>query len=88
VRGPWNSCRVTGLDVDQLKTTVVFRLTQSGGLERIVSVVTSGVNESNQPQRQRFEECARRAIELAAPFDLPRENYSYWQTYTLDFEKR
>ena len=88
VRGPWNACRVTGIDVDQLKTTIVFRLTESGGLERIVSVATDGITDSNQPQRQRFEECARRAIQLAAPFDLPRENYAYWQTYTLDFVKR
>ena len=89
VRGPWNGCRVTGIDVDQLKTTIVFRLTETGGLERIASVNTSGVNDSNRPQLQRFEECARRAIQLAAPFaNLPRENYSYWQTYTLDFDKR
>lgn len=84
----WNACSVTGLDVDQLKTTIVFRLSQSGGLERIVSVNTSGVNDTNRAQQARFEECARRAIELAAPFNLPAENYSYWQTYTLDFDKR
>ena len=89
VRSPWNSCRVSGIDVDQLKTTIVFRLTQAGGLERITSVNTSGVNDSNRPQLQRFEECARRAIQLAAPFaNLPPEHFSYWQTYTLDFEKR
>lgn len=89
VRGPWNACRVTGIDVDQLKTTIVFRLTQAGGLDRLVSVNTSGVNDSNRPQVDRFEECARRAIQLAAPFaNLPAEHYSYWQTYTLDFEKR
>lgn len=88
VARPWNACRVTGIDVDQLKTTVVFRLTQSGGLERIASVNTSGVNDTNRTQLSRFEECARRAIELAAPFNLPAESYSYWQTYTLDFEKR
>ena len=88
VRSPWNGCRVTGVDVDRLRTTIVFRLAQTGALERIVSVETSGVNDSNRPQVPRFEECARRAIQLAAPFELPRENYSYWQTYTLDFEKR
>lgn len=88
VRAPWNACRVTGVDVNQLTTTVVFRLTPTGALDRIVSVNTTGVTDSNRPQLQRFEECARRAIQLAAPFDLPRENYEYWQTYTLDFEKR
>lgn len=89
VRGPWNSCRVSGLDVDQLRTTIVFRLTQTGGLDRLVSVNTVGVTDSNRPQVARFEECARRAIQLAAPFaNLPSEHYSYWQTYTLDFDKR
>ena len=79
---------MTGIDVDQLKTTIVFRLSETGNLDRIVSVATEGLTESNQPQRQRFEECARRAIQLAAPFDLPRENFGYWQIYTLDFVKR
>jgi hypothetical protein len=88
VRGPWNGCRVTGLDVDQLRTTIVFRLTEAGGLDRIVRVTTTGTNESNRNQVARFEECARRAIEVAAPFNLPREHYSYWQEYTLEFEKR
>lgn len=88
VRGPWNGCRVTGLDVDQLRTTIVFRLTESGGLDRIVRVTTTGTNDSNRNQVGRFEECARRAIEVAAPFNLPREHYSYWQEYTLEFEKR
>ncbi len=88
VRGPWNGCRVSGVDMDRLRTAVVFRLSQSGGLERIVSVTTTGVNDSNRPQLQRFEECARRAIQLAAPFTLPRENYEFWQTYTLDFDRR
>ncbi len=88
VRGPWNACRVTGIDVDQLKTTVVFRLTRAAQIDRIVSVQTRGQTESNRPQVQRFEECARRAITVAAPFDLPEDNYDVWQTYTLDFEKR
>lgn len=89
VRAPWNRCVVTGVDVDRLKTSIVFHLTQSGALDRIISVETTGVNASNRPQVARFEECARRAIQLAAPFaGLPAEYYSHWATYTLDFEKR
>ncbi len=87
VARPWNACRVTGADVDQLKTTVRFRLAESGALANIGSVTTTGVTDSNRPQVARFEECARRAIQLAAPFNLPSENYSYWENYTLDFEK-
>ena len=88
VASRWNSCRVSGVDVDALKTTVKFRLTQSGGLDGVTSVVTTGQNDSNQFQVARHQECARRAIELAAPFDLPAENYDFWRNYTLDFVKR
>lgn len=84
----WNGCRISGVDVDQLKTVVKFRLTESGALAGFTSVTTSGENDSNKFQIQRHQECAKRAVELAAPFDLPEENYSFWQNYTLDFIKR
>lgn len=84
----WNGCRISGVDVDQLKTVVKFRLTQSGALAGFTSVNTTGENDSNKFQVQRHQECAKRAVELAAPFDLPEENYSFWQNYTLDFIKR
>ena len=84
----WNGCRVSGVDVDQLKTVVKFRLTESGALAGFTSVTTTGENDSNKFQVQRHQECAKRAVELAAPFDLPTENYSFWQNYTLDFIKR
>ena len=87
--GPrWNGCRISGVDVDQLKTVVKFKLTQSGALAGFTSVNTTGENDSNKFQVQRHQECAKRAVELAAPFDLPEENYSFWQNYTLDFIKR
>lgn len=84
----WNGCRISGVDVDQLKTVVKFRLTQSGALAGFTGVTTSGENDSNKFQVQRHQECAKRAVELAAPFDLPEDNYSFWQNYTLDFIKR
>lgn len=88
VRGPWNACKVSGVDVDQLVTTIVFRLNPDGTLAGLGSVKTSGVNESNRFQQARFEECARNAIVRAAPFTLPREDYDFWKSYTLDFSKR
>ena len=84
----WNGCRVSGVEVAQLKTVVKFRLTQSGALAGFTSVTTSGETDSNKFQIPRHQECAKRAVELAAPFDLPEENYSFWQNYTLDFIKR
>lgn len=89
VRGPWNACKVQGIDIDQLKTTIVFRLNEDGSLGGFTSVQTAGENESNRFQKARFEECARNAIQRAAPFgNLPRENYNDWKIYTLDFTKR
>lgn len=86
--GPrWNRCNVSGVDVEQLKTVVKFRLTQAGALAGFSSVTTTGQNDSNRFQVARHQECAKKAIEVAAPFDLPEENYSYWQNYTLDFDK-
>lgn len=89
VRAPWNACKVQGIDIDQLKTTIVFRLNEDGSLGGFSSVQTTGENESNRFQKARFEECARNAIQRAAPFgNLPRENYNDWKVYTLDFTKR
>lgn len=88
VRGPWNGCSVSGADIDELKTTIRFSLSSDGGLSSIDSVRTTGENANNKPQVDRFEECAKRAIRLAAPFDLPRDSYSAWKSYTLDFNKR
>ncbi|OWQ92375.1 hypothetical protein [Sphingopyxis witflariensis] len=86
--GPrWDRCNVSGVDVEQLKTIVKFRLTQTGALAGFSSVTTTGQNDSNKFQVARHQECAKKAIEVAAPFDLPEENYSYWQNYTLDFDK-
>ena len=84
----WNRCQVSGFDADQLKTVVKFRLTQTGALAGFTSITTTGENDSNKNLIQRHQECAKRAVELAAPFDLPEENYSFWQNYTLDFIKR
>ena len=84
----WNGCRISGVDVDQLKTVVKFRLTPSGALAGFTGVTTSGETDSNKFQIPRHQECAKRAVELAAPFDLPEDNYSFWQNYTLDFIKR
>jgi protein TonB len=84
----WNSCRITGVDIGNLSTEVKFRLSQTGALQGFTSVTTSGQNDSNRFQVQRHQECAKRAVELAAPFDLPAENYDFWRNYTLDFVKR
>jgi outer membrane biosynthesis protein TonB len=89
VKPYWDRCKVSGVDIDQLVTVVRFRLTQSGKLSGFTSVDTTGENDSNRFQVQRHQECAKRAVELAAPsFDLDPEYYSEWQNRKLEFFKR
>lgn len=89
VRTPWNSCRVSGIDVDALTTTVKFRLNKDGTLGGFTSTATTGQNDSNKNQVSRHQECAKKAITQASPFTgLPPEHYSYWQNYEFKFQKR
>ena len=89
VRAPWSRCSVTGIDVDELLTTVKFRLNRDGSLAAFSSTTTTGVNESNRAQQARHQECAKKAIQQASPFTgLAPEHYDYWQNYEFKFQKR
>lgn len=46
----------------------------------------SGVTDTNRPQAGRHAEQAIRAVQLAAPFDLPEEYYEAWKVVTVDFD--
>lgn len=70
-----------GLDVDELVTLIDFDLNPDGSLKgrpRLRS--QSGINDSNRAQAARHAENAIRAVQLAAPFDLPEEYYEAWKT--------
>lgn len=70
-----------GLDVDQLVTLVDFDLNPDGSLKGRPRVRSqSGENDSNRAQAARHAENAIRAVQLAAPFDLPAEYYEAWKT--------
>ena len=89
VRGPWNSCPVSGLDVQSLRAVVRFTLNRDGTILSIGDPEISGVTASNQPQVRPFRDCAVRAIKLAAPFPgLPAEFYDSWKLRRLTFSKR
>ena len=77
----------SGPDVDQIVSKVRFRLNQDGSLAGRPQIVgQSGVNAINRTQAGRHGEQAIRAIQLAAPFDLPDRYYAAWKTVTLDFD--
>lgn len=88
VRGPWNSCPVSGLDVGKLRASVRFTLDPNGRVVSIEDFEVTGVTEANRPQAKPFKDCAIRAIRLAAPFvGLPPEFHDQWKSRRLNFRK-
>ena len=88
VRGPWNSCPVSGLDVGKLRASVRFTLDPNGRVASIEDFDVTGVTEANRPQVKPFKDCAIRAIRLAAPFaGLPAEFHAQWKNRRLNFRK-
>ena len=78
-----------GAEAELLVTIVRFRLNRDGSLIGAPEVVSqSGETAANQAQVRRHAEQAIRAVRLAAPFDLPEEYYTAWQTVTSRFDKR
>ena len=77
----------SGPDVDQLVSKIRFRLNKDGSLNgRPQLVGQRGENATNATQAGRHGEQAIRAVQLAAPFDLPEQYYDSWKTVTLDFD--
>lgn len=77
----------SGPDVDQLVSKIRFRLNPDGTLAGRPTLVSQrGENATNRAQAGRHGEQAIRAVQLAAPFDLPEQYYSAWKTVTLDFD--
>ncbi|MFN4112544.1 MAG: energy transducer TonB [Sphingomonadaceae bacterium] len=69
-----------GPEVDQIVTVLRFRLNEDGSLAGRPSVVRqTGVNDTNRAQASRHAEQAIRAVQLAAPFDLPPQYYEAWR---------
>jgi hypothetical protein len=70
-----------GVDADELVTVLSFRLNEDGSLAGRPRVVSqSGVTAANSPQKDLHAERAIRAVQLAAPFDLPDEYYNAWKS--------
>lgn len=70
----------SGADVEQLSTFLRFRLNPDGSLAgRPEMVRQTGVNDLNRAQAGRHAELAIRAVQRAAPFDLPEQYYEAWK---------
>lgn len=79
----------TGADADQLVTVVSARLNRDGSLAGTPQVVSqTGVTDSNRAQADLHKERAVRAVQLAAPFNLPEEFYDEWKLLRPRFDRR
>ncbi|MGX7952077.1 energy transducer TonB [Tsuneonella sp. HG249] len=77
----------SGPEVEKLVTKLRFRLNADGSLAGRPEVVRqTGETDTNRPQAGRHAEQAIRAVQLAAPFDLPEEYYEAWKVVTVDFD--
>lgn len=81
VRPHWQGKAPSGADAELLVTVLAFDLNPDGSLKGRPRVVSqSGVNAANEAQKDRHAEVAVRAVQLAAPFDLPDEYYEAWKS--------
>nr|WP_137677774.1 TonB C-terminal domain-containing protein [Parerythrobacter lutipelagi] len=68
-----------GADAERLVTVLRWRLNRDGSLSGSPVVVSqSGINDANRAQAEVHAERAIRAVQLAAPFNLPDEFYDKW----------
>lgn len=79
IKPHWNA--PSGVDTELLVTELAFNLNEDGTLAGRPRVLRqSGINASNRPQAGLHAERAIRAVQLAAPFDLPTEYYNAWKS--------
>lgn len=79
-----------GPEAEELVTYLAFDLNKDGSLDGRPTVVRqAGITDVNRTQASRHAEQAVRAVQLAAPFNLPPEYYDAWKHVTsFKFDKR
>ena len=79
-----------GPDAEELITILAWNLNKDGSLDGTPRVVRQlGINDVNRAQASRHAEQAIRAVQLAAPFNLPSEYYDAWRRVSaFRFDKR
>jgi outer membrane biosynthesis protein TonB len=69
----------TGADAELLRTHLMITLNRNGTIAKIEVVEQTGVTDSNLAQKALHAERATRAVQRAAPFDLPADLYDKWR---------
>lgn len=80
----------SGADAELLESIVSWQLNQDGSLRGRPTCrnVPSSLTDSNRPQAGLHCERAIRAVQLAAPFNLPEQFYSRWKDLEWEFNRR
>ena len=79
IKPHWNA--PSGVDAELLVTELAFELNEDGSLKGRPRVLRqTGETAANRPQKALHAERAIRAVQLAAPFDLPAEYYNAWKS--------
>jgi periplasmic protein TonB len=88
IRPHWNA--PSGADAEKLVSIVNWDLNPDGTLRGRprCRVEQSSITESNQPQASLHCERAIRAVQLAAPFNLPEQFYDRWKALEWQFDRR
>lgn len=78
-----------GIDAEKLVTVIAWSLNPDGTLAGRPEVVSqSGITDGNRPQAQRHAELAIRAVQLAAPFNLPPQVYTQFHQFRFSFDRK
>lgn len=79
-----------GADAEALVTVLSWNLNRDGSLAGSPQVVRQeGITEANRAQAARHAEQAIRAVQLAAPFNLPAEYFDAWKRVaTFRFDRK
>jgi len=88
IRPHWNA--PSGADAERLVSIVNWDLNRDGTLRGTprCRVEPSSITDSNRPQASLHCERAIRAVQLAAPFNLPEQFYDRWKALEWQFDRR
>jgi hypothetical protein len=80
----------SGLEAELLVSTVSWELNPDGSLKGTPRCRTapSSITASNRPQADLHCERAIRAVQRAAPFNLPDQFYDRWKALEWQFDRR
>lgn len=82
-------CAPTGLEVDQIITTVTLELEPNGRLTNVSFRGQTGLTETNRPQAEPLRDCILRSIRAASPYSgLDPDYHDVWKTHSMRIKGR